>query len=514
MLEKYRIRKRTLNSKQIFAFTGGESGQQLEYSIVLNGSQDVYEDWANKPKSIKVTRESTLIIFEKPDSHGDTTLLMNHTPEDKEEFDIFEEGIKATKKSEPCPLSIEMLEAAGIDYTSNANGTYEIYNEETGTNSIIDPNNLVVYSQSYGEDSCINSTVKFYEQICGKCYVKEQIDTKTEILPSGYPVKRITRTNHDNIYISDCNEDCFVETPYGKLYEIPCDLSIIPLSDCQLTYDFGFCDQFLTVMWKDPNGVLYNSKIVDVTTNGTWYAFVKDLDSCFQIIDSIEINSCPPFEGSLCSNINTDATGNGDWNSTYISDGDGTLHLVFYTATVPDQLIVSKNGVEVANSGYYSSVLCGTDYHDCIGTVVPGCGTDYNFEMPVSTGDNIELTVIGNNCNANNTVWNLQAYCYDESNQGGGDLNFRGIRENDDLGLESISIYPNPFKNILMVEVPQKYTGYSIEINNLNGETVYENAEGVQNNKLLIDTKLIPKGIYFVKITTDEGKIIRKFIKN
>ena len=46
-----------------------------------------------------------------------------------------------------------------------------------------------------------------------------------------------------------------------------------------------------------------------------------------------------------------------------------------------------------------------------------------------------------------------------------------------------------------MVEVPQKYTGYSIKINNLNGKTVYENAEGVQNNKLLIDTKLIPKGI-------------------
>lgn len=513
MLEQYRIRTRSINTTHTFSIPVEGSENQFSYTIDFGDSYDMREDWASKPKSIEITKETTFIKYESPDFQGDTTLLIEHTEKENKEFDVFVKVVKVSKQAEPCPMTIAMLDLAGIDYTLNIDNTYTIYDSETGTTTFIDPNNLMVYKESPDENGCKNSILKFYEQICGKCYVKEQIVTETETLTSGYNVKKVSRTKHDNIYVSDCNEDCFINTPYGKLYEIPCELSIVPLSDCQLTYDFGYCDEIFPVMWKDPNGEIYNTKTVTVNTNGMWYAFVKGLNSCFLVIDSIDIQTCPPFDGSLCSNINDEASGTGDWSSTYISDGDGYLHLIFYTATVPDQLIVRKNGATFANSGYYSSNLCVKDYNDCIGTVIPGCGSDYNVEIPVSANDIIELEVIANNCNANSTIWNLQADCYGEQGQGG-NLDFRGLKENDEYSLGNISIYPNPFSNKLTIKAPTINIGYSIEITNSNGQVVYKNNKQIRNNVLEINTESFPSGIYFVNITTEEGKLIKKFIKN
>ena len=81
----------------------------------------------------------------------------------------------------------------------------------------------------------------------------------------------------------------------------------------------------------------------------------------------------------------------------------------------------------------------------------------------------------------------------------------------EDIAFELINIYPNPFRNTISINSP-KETIQNVTLYDINGRIVSKvaskNALNVQ-----IDTSILEGAMYFVKITTTNGFIIRHIIK-
>ena len=229
-----------------------------------------------------------------------------------------------------------------------------------------------------------------------------------------------------------------------------------------------------------------------------------DLGDVSTIVSGCEI----PLDPQLCSNINGGASGYGNWSANYVSNGNGVLSFDFYTATVPDQLIVTVNGNVVADSGNYSSSRCSTSYAGCNGTVNPGCGSDFLVDIPVSYLDDINVTVFGNTCNAQGTYWSLDAFC--DSNFKGGHTANRSDRPDDAHFFTDIAVFPNPTRDVFTVTLPDNRS-YDMSIINTIGEIVYRTSK-VTGEKT-VSTKDFGVGVYLVTLQNVEtGKITSKKI--
>jgi len=69
-------------------------------------------------------------------------------------------------------------------------------------------------------------------------------------------------------------------------------------------------------------------------------------------------------------------------------------------------------------------------------------------------------------------------------------------------------IYPNPSNETVIIEAPQQST---IEITNIQGRLIETLA--TTGNKTTIDVSALARGMYFVKIKTERGVAVKKFIK-
>ncbi len=81
-----------------------------------------------------------------------------------------------------------------------------------------------------------------------------------------------------------------------------------------------------------------------------------------------------------------------------------------------------------------------------------------------------------------------------------------GITTND---FDKLKVYPNPAKENITIETTSN-TKQSIEIVNLLGQSIYTS---YIFNKLTIDVSSYSKGIYILKLNSDKGTIIKKFLK-
>jgi len=79
---------------------------------------------------------------------------------------------------------------------------------------------------------------------------------------------------------------------------------------------------------------------------------------------------------------------------------------------------------------------------------------------------------------------------------------------NELISNNSFSIYPNPAKNILYIEIDNNQINTNVFVYNIYGEVVLSK-QTTQNKLLNIDTSLIHEGVYFIKI----GNITKKFVK-
>lgn len=80
----------------------------------------------------------------------------------------------------------------------------------------------------------------------------------------------------------------------------------------------------------------------------------------------------------------------------------------------------------------------------------------------------------------------------------------------------TIAVYPNPVKDIMIVVFNSPFIQCSLHIIDQNGKTVYKQQIGNMQQKetYKVNTTMLAKGIYYLQIISDTGIHLEKFIKN
>lgn len=85
------------------------------------------------------------------------------------------------------------------------------------------------------------------------------------------------------------------------------------------------------------------------------------------------------------------------------------------------------------------------------------------------------------------------------------------LTSNPELNYQTINICPNPFNDKITIGIRKDFE--MIEIFGLNGKLYFSKSLLQENKTEIIDLRILEKGIYFLKIKTNEQDIIRKIIK-
>ena len=75
----------------------------------------------------------------------------------------------------------------------------------------------------------------------------------------------------------------------------------------------------------------------------------------------------------------------------------------------------------------------------------------------------------------------------------------------------SLHVYPNPVNDNLYLEVDDDIK--EVSVYNITGMMVYNEQFTNYNERLTIDLSNFDNGIYFVKIKSDSGEILKKIVK-
>ncbi|WP_040278072.1 T9SS type A sorting domain-containing protein [Psychroserpens damuponensis] len=79
----------------------------------------------------------------------------------------------------------------------------------------------------------------------------------------------------------------------------------------------------------------------------------------------------------------------------------------------------------------------------------------------------------------------------------------------DEFALETVSLFPNPAKNTLHLDMPASIGDFNTEIFSVLGQSVSRNTNSSQ-----LDISNLNTGMYLLKISTDNGTITKRFTKN
>ena len=87
-----------------------------------------------------------------------------------------------------------------------------------------------------------------------------------------------------------------------------------------------------------------------------------------------------------------------------------------------------------------------------------------------------------------------------------------GMKENK-LG-DEFKLYPNPFKESIEIDLGSKhYQHIKTSVFALDGKRVFESYEGNSGNKINLNLRTLDAGIYLVHITTENGTVYKKIVK-
>ena len=207
-------------------------------------------------------------------------------------------------------------------------------------------------------------------------------------------------------------------------------------------------------------------------------------------------------------------------DNTVVSSG---FSVFFDTATVNLTLLTDEYGDETS-----------WDFKDSNDTLlysgetdVYGNETTYNHTFDVPTGGCYSFTIYDSGSDGICCSWGSGSYTLTDSNSNviatGGEflaqetVSFTTVNT---LGTENylldrkITLYPNPATNVLNIKVgasnslPDTYKIY-----NMLGQIVLQQSIG-ELNDLAVNTSSLSKGMYFIKIATDNASISLPFIKN
>ena len=75
----------------------------------------------------------------------------------------------------------------------------------------------------------------------------------------------------------------------------------------------------------------------------------------------------------------------------------------------------------------------------------------------------------------------------------------------------SYSVYPNPVENMLFIEADANVE--EVSVYNVNGQQTTVNRQQLSANSCTIDVENLTSGVYFIKVRTENGESVQRFIK-
>lgn len=200
---------------------------------------------------------------------------------------------------------------------------------------------------------------------------------------------------------------------------------------------------------------------------------------------------------------------------TYSIDGASSLHDVF---VAPGGTGYLMTGHTTSWHGVHTPLMISTDVDG-----VNGCEVSLNISALRPTNDPVGLT-LGTPVNHGNVTylsekWPTCVEVFDVCKGVTPAISkpvFSGVNDFNQLAkneqIKQMSVYPNPASNSLNVQVPSGINLRSVVVLDMNGREVYNSKKAVDIAKG-IDISMLPEGVYAVRVETNKGAHLMKFIK-
>jgi hypothetical protein len=264
----------------------------------------------------------------------------------------------------------------------------------------------------------------------------------------------------------------------------------------------------------------------------TW-VLVRDVDNN-GMIDIVESEKVLSGAGGWRNSIRWEWNGSSLITAEIDTDVDGVLDYVDNCPDTPnsDQSDINNNGIgdvcdssngtlecgdtvvytQVANGDYSTSLYSGDDL---LASVTINATMEVNYDFIIVTdgaGNQLNTQDDGDFVDADfySTDGTITVQVLNDSGVENGDVTLAfacvslSTPENERLDM---IIYPNPTDNILFIKGNKNLM--SVSVYNMLGKEVLSKMN--TNN---IDVKILPKGVYIIKISDDVSQTYRKFIKN
>ena len=188
------------------------------------------------------------------------------------------------------------------------------------------------------------------------------------------------------------------------------------------------------------------------------------------------------------------------FNMAYNIEENWDAFYVEYTTNhgIDWQLLGTANDANWYNNDITQGACMGNQWSGTHSAV-----TNYSHDLAMLTN---ESNVIFRFVMASDTNLNYEGVMID-------DITITGNLSIDQNNLQnSVLVYPNPAKENTHIKWNESLNINRIKIYNTQGALIFSTNIAQDRNQLQIDTKYFSKGMYFINLSTDKNKIIKKLI--
>lgn len=356
------------------------------------------------------------------------------------------------------------------------------------------------------------------------CFITETI-TDTICEGSAYNFYGNNLTTSGN-YVDTIVVYCYCDTI------VTLQLTVLPTSDSLITQ--SICA-----------GEIFNFNGMNLSLAGNYADTLTNILGCDSIIE-LQLSVLPISNFSLADSIcegdvfdfngmNLTIAGNYSDTLTNILGCDSVVNLSLtvlnsssasLTKTICEGDVFNFNGTNLSITGIYSDTINAMNGCDSIITLnliveIINAGIQQSNDTLITTGNG---TIQWFDCNTQQIISGETANVFITTSSGNyaaiistglcSDTTvcifYDGINNGVSNG-NSFLVYPNPFNDVIRIEIKMPCSNCRIEVMNILGEKII--SQKVMANDTLINTEQIPSGIYFIKIVSDTWSSVKKVVK-
>lgn len=241
------------------------------------------------------------------------------------------------------------------------------------------------------------------------------------------------------------------------------------------------------------------------------------------------INASDTYQHTFSAQVDFSALGTYDFEITVTAPGDSDsgndmLSTAIVSEAAPTDIALDNSTIdEEQDSGTVIGSFSTTDADDedpttHTYTLVDGEGDDDNASFSISDNELLSATIFDFEARTPPTYLIRVETADDDGNTFAESFSIEVI---DVLGIENlenagITMFPNPFKNQINLEMVNEYLGViKVTVYNLEGRKLMENSYDKQRERTtsLLDLKHLPSGSYLIKFNMEGRDLTAKLIK-